>query len=310
MFTEKEIYGEPCISTLVKDASSIEFNENDSVEEMSAKFGTIDMICSCCKGAPAFVTRYTPYIEETDGVQRIKHITVSIRLRKHAMIDGDSFSEHRKFAWNSDIYADIISFICNWIDNYNIILKVESNADELSKAVAPYCDTIKVSFAYSDSPIVAIDNTSVTVGLSDMALANIANISLFSDNVLVSDIAKDNCAKLLKSFVSPIDIFRSKDQFVKELGIPTRAGVMKLLKKGYKKSITDKSAINIPCRFEKDGYAGIIKRVPIAEVMEDDNIAYVDDDYGYIFVLNPVGKDDEMITDVDKLESMVKEVVS
>lgn len=309
MFTKKD-FGEPSIKTLVNDASSIVFCEDDTLDEMGAKFGTIDMICSCCPNAPDFVTRYTPAIEEKDGVRVVKYVAVSIRLRKYAMVDNDNFGEHRKFAWNKNIYADVIAFICSWIDNYSIVTKVRENATVLSEAVAPFCDGIKISFEYSDNPIVAIDNTSVTVGLSAEVLSDISSLSLFSDNVIISDIAKENCAKLFKTFISPIDIFRSRDKLIKDLGVTSKASIAKMIKKAYKKSITDVSIVNIPCRIEKNGYIGLVKRVPIDEIVEEDIVAYVDDKYGYIFVFNPVDKNDTPVTDIDKLESMVKEVVA
>ena len=81
-------------------------------------------------------------------------------------------------------------------------------------------------------------------------------------------------------------------------------------KKAYRKALSsDVSVVGVPCRVEADGYFALVKRV-LAEEVADDDVIMSDGTYAYISVLDPVGKDDVVLTDTERYAEMVQMAIA
>lgn len=328
MYTAKEMFGVSVQDTLSSRVQIVDFNDA-SVQDILSKTEEVIQESRLMPNVPDILSIITLHFAEDKSVESVK---VTLKLRVKDTIRGNNFKSSIVIPFTS-VYKDIlVSFVAKWIDEYFVAYKAQCNADELSEVSLSLCDTIKVSFAYSDLPIVEMTNDSIVLGLSAEALAYVPESDIFSSIDYVRNKSREVLGTALQVLTTPYEVLTCKNRILKELGVYTRVGVAKLLKKTYKKNIstaagsiesenakrlkTNENAVLVTespvSRFEytdKAGsFFGLVKCIKSDAVDENTPVVLEKDGYSYVIVLSPFDKNMQILSDEDTavlLESQI-----
>ena len=306
MFSIDEMFRNSCVENCVEEVRAYRFIEDDTVASVREKISALAGLISCKGYAPKFYAHIS-----FEGEDRISKVKLTLKLSKSDMIDGvDVFKATTEILWNKNVYFAVAEFMGEWIDRYNVALKAMKNAKELTDKFAELGDSVVIRFVLGDKLVEGIDNTSITIGLSAEQLGECATLDIFSDIDIERIYSEKAFREYLMSLTKPIDILRRKFEPLQFLNLNTRVGLSKLTKKAYRKALSsDVSVVGVPCRVEADGYFALVKRV-LAEEVADDDVIMSDGTYAYISVLDPVGKDDVVLTDTERYAEMVQMAIA
>lgn len=319
MFSAKEIFGVTVKGTLAKRVEVINFDgvvEPEKVSELTrAVIDESKMITS----VPDYLSVITLRLSEDSA--EVDSVKITLKTRSKDVIYNDNLKVSTIIPYNSSYKEMLVNFVTEWVDSYLVAYKAQVNADALSAVTLGLSGAVKVSFAYSDLTIVSMTNKSIVLGLSAEALAYVPNLEIFSDVEYVSSTAKEMLGVALQTIEAPYEVLTSKNRTLKELGIYTRVGVAKLLKRTYKKNINTaaasiealnekrmkESSTVIPitespvCKFEYTdevgSFFGLVKCIKTDTVKDGVPVAFEKDGYSYVFVLSPFNKKLEVLSD-------------
>ena len=158
------------------------------------------------------------------------------------------------------------------------------------------------------------------------------NSDIFSSIDYVRNKSREVLGTALQVLTTPYEVLTCKNRILKELGVYTRVGVAKLLKKTYKKNIstaagsiesenakrlkTNENAVLVTespvSRFEytdeAGSFFGLVKCIKSDAVCEGTPVALEKGGYSYVIVLSPFDKNMQILSDEDTavlLESQI-----
>lgn len=306
MYSTEEMFKDSCVGSCEDEVRAYRFIDNETVANVREKISALVGLISSKGYAPKFYAHIS-----FEGEDRISKVKLTLKLSKSDMIDGvDTFKATTEILWNKNVYFAVAKFIGEWVDRYNVALKAMENAQELTDKFAELGDSVVIRFVLGDKLVESIDNTAITIGLSAEQLGECALLDIFSDIDIERLYSEKAFREYLMSLTKPIDILRRKFEPLQFLGLNTRVGLSKLTRKAYRKVLSsDTSVVGVPCRVEADGYFALVKRV-LADEVADDDVIMSDGTYAYISVLDPVGKDDVVLTDMEKYAEMVQRAIA
>ena len=329
MFTAKEMFGVTVKGALEKRVQTIDFNGADAdgvVEKTNAVIGESRLMAD----VPDYLSVITLHYD-TDGTS-VDSVKLTLKTRVRDAINDDNLKISTIIPYNDSYKETLVNFVARWVDSYFVAFKAQSNAEALNEVIAPLCGEIKVSFAYSDLVIVSMTNDSVVLGLSAEALAYATELDIFSSIAYVSSKAREVLGASLQTLTTPYEVLTTKNRILKQLGVYTRVGVSKLLKKTYKKNISTAAAalealnakrakefpntdpiVESPVsRFEytdeAGSFFGLVKCIKSEAVKEGTPVALDKDGYSYVIILSPFDKKMQVLSDEDTavlLESQI-----
>ena len=249
----------------------------------------------------------------------IESVKVTLKTRVKDMVGGSNLKSTTVIPMTPAFKDLLVTYVENWIDDYFLARKANVNVQLLNSVVEPLCGDIKVSFAYSNNtPIVDITNKSIVLGVSAEALSELSTMELFSNIEYVQYRAKEVMMSTLQGLTIPQEVLTVKNRSLKQLGVTTRKGVAKLLKKVYKKNIKDmaeamdrenakkgETAVSESpvCSFEyaddAGKFYGLMKCIKTDSVAEGMQVVYEKDGYSYVIVLSPFDKKMQVLSDDD-----------
>lgn len=308
MFTYEQIYGTNYTEALKPLLSLVTFNEDDSVEQISANVSLLLSGIKKAEFSPNFRLNFTPMVSADN---KFSHGQFKLRLLRGSIISGDNSMPYGfKIMWGKDFYSRFIDLVGEWIGLVYTTKMLEANANEITDFFALNTVGMDIRFRLFNKPIVSVSNTSIVVGLSEEVLAHATDIDVFSNDNLFLSLVANRYDDTIRSLVRPTDVFRSKSYLFKELGISTKSRLDRILSKTYRKSFKLGVVTDEPVKFEHDGMYGLIMCQDYDGVEDKDNIAYLDDNnLAYYFVLNPFNEDGVFVDDIEKQGDLISSYV-
>ena len=294
----REIFGVASVKgDIEKRTQTVVFETDDNSSAVSESISKVISESKCIAGVPDYASIITVHSDDNGKVVSVK---VTIKTRNADRISGNNLCSSYVIPYLGSFKSSLVGFIAEWIDGYFINKKAQVNIDELNGVVANMCGAVKISFALSDNPVVAITNNNIVIGLSAEAAAKAESLQIFAENEVIRNIRRSALETEIQSFTNSCEVLKSKTGFFKSLDIYTRNGISSVLKKVYKKDVTKDIKDREVCRFEyKDNagkFFGLIEKVKSANVEEGKEPILDKNGYAYFVVLSPFGKADGGVT--------------
>ena len=280
----REIFGVASVKgDIEKRTQTVVFETDDNSSAVSESISKVISESKCIAGVPDYASIITVHSDDNGKVVSVK---VTIKTRNADRISGNNLCSSYVIPYLGSFKSSLVGFIAEWIDGYFINKKAQVNIDELNGVVEGMCGAVKISFALSDNPVVAITNNNIVIGLSAEAAAKAESLQIFAENEVIRNIRRSALETEIQSFTNSCEVLKSKTGFFKSLDIYTR----------NTKDIKDREV----CRFEyKDNagkFFGLIEKVKSANVEEGKEPILDKNGYAYFVVLSPFGKADGGVT--------------
>lgn len=301
MYTMKEIFGVPSVKgEIAKRVETVVFNADDSVDELGAKIENIISESRLMVGVPSYVSVVTTHL--TAG--KVSSVKVTLKLKKRDMLEGSNLKASLSVPFDDSFKTMLINFVASWVDNYFVMLRAQSNVDELNEIVSQADGAVSVSFVIGNNAVRSITDNSIVLELPVEVAANISTINVFSPVEITRELRRRNVINEIQSFTNACEVLKSKSEFFKSLGVYSRAEVASVLKKVYRKDVTNAVDKRTICKFEykdeKGKFFGLFDKVKLDAIAEEETPDFTSNDYAYFVVLSPFGNKGKNFVSLDK----------
>lgn len=313
MYTAREMFEvKPIGADLVKRTQLIVFEPQYSGDEVYDNIDCILTEARNMRGVPDFSSVVTVHRLYNNTVD---HVKVTLKLRASDTVADNNLRKSFILPYVSGFKMLLLNFIAAWVEEYKIAKRVQVNIDAINGVLKPLCGIIKLSFVYSDIPVISVTANSIVLGVTAENAAGICTQQVFHPNEGIRDIALKALESEVQSFTSPFDVLKSKKNFFISLGVYTRSGIPTVMRRTYRKDVARAVKDREVCRFEyRDAvgkYFGLIEKVKKSNLTAEDKPIFEKGDYAYIIVVRPfgkTGKEEAVLTDEDTalmLDTMV-----
>jgi hypothetical protein len=163
----------------------------------------------------------------------------------------------------ADCYADFVAKFTAWLDKYTTTEMLYANIVELQKVWDEAIAENEVSFVVKFTRgvgIVDVSDKYIVLGLSDdVIIHTIPDLPCFNAVLTYRyDNYKTAVADALKACAKPIDITKQKVVYFKQLGISSRKGTAKLIRKNVTRNVAY-TRLGV-CYAETDEYFTVIEK--------------------------------------------------
>ncbi len=183
--------------------------------------------------APKYVITRALYEDEETG--NLTSAKFTVRPSSNYKLKVDDCKKDFTLVSGVNFYDNFIEEMIKWFAEYNYLTLIEENLEGLNNKLSEIAEANEIDkvieFTLGDGIMDATD-TYVCVGLKAEVIENLSTLPLF-DTVTVerAEYYTTQLVDLLKELNRPCDIVKVKGLFTKDLGITSRRGIHKMLRK-------------------------------------------------------------------------------
>lgn len=284
MYSRKQAYGVNVGTSLERDCALISFDRGMKPDEVKYNVALVILEMKNYSVVPDFKSTTTIHVTDTNE-NEVVDMKFTLSLKNS--IQGDNMKKTVIIPFDDNFKDNLIEFLSTWFAGYVKTVMLMKNALEYTRAIAPLCDGVQIGFAYADVPVVAMTDNSIVLGLDEDTLFELGSSALFSDNETRKELYALSLKDKFAEFTAPWEVLQSKFILFRQLGVYSRVGIIKRLKKSFRADIRDEKKVNEVCKLDFGDCFALVKRINKADVTKDTKVAYENGDYAYEFVLTP-----------------------